>query len=264
MLKKIILFCTTALLLSACTTTVTTRAPAKHNLTIQHNLTAAGYNVQLGMAYLQQGDVQRAKSKLLLAHAQAPTWAPANDALAYYFETTGDMQKAQHYYVKAVDINPKAGAPQNNYGTFLCRTGHYQQAEQHFIIATQDTNYINTAAAYENAGLCALKIPDTAKATGYFQQAIKQDPRRATSFLELAQLDFKQNNIAQAQQDFNQYLQLTPNLDAEALWLGIRLARAMHNSALASSYILQLQNKYPNSFEYRQLRASQPLPQPKV
>jgi type IV pilus assembly protein PilF len=128
----------------------------------------------------------------------------------------------------------------------------------------QDTNYVNTAEAYENAGLCAMQVPDDVKATNYFQRAIQQDPRRAIAFLELAQINFKQNNFTQAQQYFNNSLNLTPRPDAEGLWLGVRLAHEMHDKTAAERYTLSLQNEYPNSYEYRQLRISQPLPMPKV
>lgn len=228
------------------------------------NMTAAGYNVQLGMSYLQQGDVTRAKRKLLLALQQAPNWAPAQDAMGYFYETTGDTPRAQQYYLSAVNINPAAGAPQNNYGTFLCRTGRYQEADQHFARAVQDSSYVNTAAAYENAGLCALQIPDNAKALAYFQKAVQQDPKRATSYLEIAQLNFNQNNFAAAQSNYATYSQLTPNPSAEALWLGVRLARQAKDQATENRDTLLLQMKYPNSAEYKQLIATRHLPTPQV
>ena len=149
---------------------------------------AADMNVQLGIAYLQQGYTVRAKSKLLLALRQAPHWPPALDAMAYYLEMTGDNALAQQYYKKALYFAPQEGRSQNNYGAYLCRTGQYSRAIDHFIKAVQDPNYIETAEAYENAGLCALKIPNNALAEQYFLKAIRLDPHRETSMLELAHL----------------------------------------------------------------------------
>jgi type IV pilus assembly protein PilF len=247
------------LVLTACSTN--TMAPVSEANTrtaaaTALNPTAANYNVQLGVGYLQQGDVQRAKQKLLLALDQAPTWAPAQDAMAYYLENTGDDQGAEKYHQRALDLDPKSGAVQNNYGTFLCRTGHYQAAVQHFILATQDPQYLNTAEAYENAGLCARKIPDDVNAAVYLQKAIQQDPRRANAYLELAQISFNQNNYSVAQQYLDHYAALTPNMGPEGLWLGIRLARQANDNTTAGRYVLILQSKYPNSVEYRQLKAA--------
>lgn len=245
------------LFLAACsTTTLHHQQASQKNLSSEKNPTAADYNVQLGMSYLNQGDIQRAKQKLLLAEKQAPQSAQTLDAMAFFSENTGDNQKAQQYYLQAITVAPKDGSAQNNYGTFLCRTKQFQQADQHFMLAVQDPNYLKTAEVYENAGLCAMQIPDNAKALTYFQKAIAQDPRRAMAYLELGQLTYQQRNYPQAQQYFDSYAKLKSDLGPEGLWLGIRLARKLNDAASAGRYALLLQSEYPHSQEYRELLAA--------
>jgi type IV pilus assembly protein PilF len=128
---------------------------------------AASFNIQLGMGYLKQGDRPRAKKKLLSALKQAPESPDVNAAMAYYFEKTDEMDQAQKYYLKALSLSKNSGAQLNNYGTFLCRQAKYEKAESYFLKAVKDEQYINTAGAYENAGLCALAIPDNDKAKLY-------------------------------------------------------------------------------------------------
>lgn len=241
--------------LTACTTTTTEKLPVKPAKS------AADYNLELGMSYLQQGDMQRAKHKLLTALQQSPDSAKANEAMGYFQETTGDKQAAGNYYLKAVQLNPKSGRAQNNYGTFLCRSGRYQEAEQHFLMALQDASYLNTAQVYENAGLCALSVPDDAKALAYFSKAVAQDSRLSTSWLELGQITYRQANYKLAQQYLNQYMQMVAEPSAEALWLGIRVARQLNDANDAGKYTLELQGKHPNSAEYREfLKTQKQLP----
>lgn len=142
---------------------------------------AALYNTQLGLAYLNQGQRVRAKSKLLRALRQAPQAAAVNAAMAYFWELSGELQLARIYYQRALWNAPKNGMQLNNYGAFLCRIGEYQQAEQYFLRAVRDTNYPNTAMIYENAGLCALAMADYVKAKQYFIQALRHDPARKQS-----------------------------------------------------------------------------------
>lgn len=262
MLKKILLITLSSLVLSACTsTTSTSEAPEVNEAKNRAN--AASYNVELGMGYLRQGDVQRAKSKLLLALQQAPDWAPAQQAMGYFLLNTGETQRAEEYYKRAIAINPQSGAAQNNYGVYLCRIGRYQEADRHYMLAVQDPSYVNTAEAYENAGLCALQARNANKALGYFQKAVQQDPKRPTSLLELAQIYYQQNNIGLAQRYFTNYASLAANnMGPDGLLLGVRLARKVNNTALAQQYTLQLQNNYPNSNEYRQLIATTPRKMP--
>lgn len=249
-------------LLTACSTTSAPMRDEEADVTVgattsQSNATAANYNVQLGVGYLQQGDVQRAKRKLLTAMDQAPDSPQTQDAMGYFMETTGEQQSAEKFYQKAIALNPQAGSVHNNYGSYLCRLKRYKEADQQFQLAVQDVNYLNTATAYENAGLCAMQMPDYNKAAGYLQKAVLQDPHRANSFLQLGEINYKQGNYSVAQQNINQYFQLMSDPGPEALWLAVRLARSQNDNSTAGRYAIMLQTKYPNSDEFKQLRASQ-------
>jgi type IV pilus assembly protein PilF len=191
-----------------------------------NNQTAAHYNVQLGIAYLQRGDIQRAKHKLLTALEQAPNWAPAQDAMGYFLMKTGDMQSAEPYFLRAIALAPNAGSAQNNYGIFLCRNKRYQEANQHFMLAVQDKNYLNTAEAYENAGLCALESPQPQMAENYLLKAVAQDPRRSVALLELVKIYLKQQQYKQAQAYLNAYRHLNGS-DAISLGLAEQIAKGM-------------------------------------
>lgn len=255
MKKNIFTFGLISLLLTACSS-ITSNEPVKTTAT----KSAADYNVELGMGYLQQGDTARAKQKLLTAIEQQPYSAQAHDAMGYFLDNTGDSKSAESYYKNALALDSKSGAVQNNYGTYLCRHGRYQEAEQHFMLAVQDTNYLNTAGAYENAGLCAMQVPDLVKARDYFNQAVQHDPKRPLSWLELGEISYQQNKYQEAQQALSRYMQLTAEPGPEALWLGVRIARQLGDNTTAGNYTLTLQSKYPNSAEYKQLLAS---PKPK-
>jgi type IV pilus assembly protein PilF len=167
----------TLLIVPLTTCTTVTRKP---------NAEAAKYNLQLGLAYLKHGDVARAKSKLLLALHENPNDPIILDAMGYFFELTHDLKIAQRYYLQAIKIMPNAGAVHNNYGTYLCRHGYYRKAIEHFLLATKDINYLHVAAAYKNAGLCALKIQDKKLAREYLQKAIQNDPSEISVIAKLA------------------------------------------------------------------------------
>ena len=163
------------------------------NVTPQ-NQHAASYNIDLGLGYLQEGDLARAKHKLLLAEQQAPRNPAVQDAMAYFLERTGEPQRAAEYYQRAIQLAPKSGKVQNNYGTFLCRQGQYQAAISHFKLALQDPSYLYPAQVYENAGKCALKIPDKNLARAFFQQALQQDPQSKRALQELANLGYNRTS----------------------------------------------------------------------
>lgn len=154
----------------------------------EKKLNAAKINTQLGIAYLEKKDVHRAKQKFLLALDEAPNLPEAWYSMGFFLESTGDKEKAKDYYLKAIKLAPNRGDTQNNYGTFLCRSGDYQGAIQYFLLAVKDPDYLETASAYENAGLCAMKIPNKALAIKYFSMALEQDHDRYVSLQELQKI----------------------------------------------------------------------------
>lgn len=170
----------------------------------------ARINANLGMAYLEQKNVQRAKQKLLLALSQAPEIPEPWYSMAYFHEATGNIEEAGKYYSKAVEIAPDRGDTQNNYGTYLCRIGHYKESIQHFMLAAKAPTYLDPAAAYENAGLCSMKIKEYQNAANYFNQALLKDPARKISMLNLAAADVKLGRYQQAKSMLFQYSLVAP------------------------------------------------------
>jgi type IV pilus assembly protein PilF len=205
-IKRLTILLLCATLLTACSTvggSGNTAAEAKKKK-------IAGINIELGMGYLEEKNIQRAKEKFLEALDADPDLPEVQYSLAYFYEVTGDLQQANIYYLKAIALAPNRGDTQNNYGTYLCRRGEYRKSVDHFNIAWRDPTYLDTAGAYENAGLCALKIPDTNHALTYFNHAILQDANHPVSLINAAELEYKQGNYSAARQRLNEYLAIAP------------------------------------------------------
>ncbi len=132
---------------------------------------ASQAQMALGLAYLEQHDFVQAKRQLLAATRSAQHSAVAWDALAYYWEQTGEASLAEHYYRKALALNPREAAIHNNYGVFLCRQTRYTEAIQHFLQAAHDPEYLNPAKAYHNAAFCAQQQEKGALASLYERKA---------------------------------------------------------------------------------------------
>lgn len=130
---------------------------------------AAQINIKLGLYYLQQHNLVQAKTKLLLALAQAPNNVLAHDAFGYFLETSeGDFAGAEKYYRQALTLalhesgnapnNDSSGIAHNNYGAFLYRQHRCTGALTQFDLAASNPNYLNTANAHINAQLATACI----------------------------------------------------------------------------------------------------------
>lgn len=207
---------------------------------------AASYNTQLGYAYLKNGDRSRAKKKLFLALSQDPKSPTVNAAIAFFMEKSGDMVNAQSYYQKALALAPSGGAQLNNYGAFLCRRGEYRQAEVYFQKAINDIQYSNTAAAYENAGLCVLAIPDNVAAAKYFTKALEHDPSRQQSLYELVNLEMKQEHNEKALTYLQKYADFSSN-DRALLTLAANVAHKAGKIEIEASYLSRLKTNFSDN-----------------
>ncbi len=210
---------------------------------------AAMVNVELGLGYLSQGQVARAKTKLLHAVKLAPKLPETHSALAHFWEMVGEMKDAESEHKKAIKLS-ETGAVYNNYGAYLCRRGRYKEADKAFHQAIEDKNYSRTAEVYENAGLCALKASDMTKADEYLSAAFRRDPGRVSALIELSRLQLDRGNVVVAKQLLEQYKKSAePN--ARSLWLGIQIAKRMNDDNAVASNALVLKNLFEDSPEYQ-------------
>jgi len=216
--------------------------------------TAAEINAQAASDLLRQGNPELALQKVLAALEQDPELPRAYDVAGRIYEQSGQSELAGKYFNRAVSLAPEDPSIVNNYGQHLCRLGDFKQAEQQFLhVATTHQGRIK-AAAYANAGLCAVRIPDFDRAAQYFRAALEISPNLAIAYYQLARVYFEKKRYPQARRNFESYQrygQHTP----DTLWLGLRIERALGNSSQADTYSQILQSRFPNSEQAR--RASE-------
>ena len=164
MLKPLLFFCLFCLInLTSCTT--------------QTNPEAASLNTKLGIAYLKADQFSKAKEKLLLAEQEDPHSPEALGSLAYFYEITHHIKTANSYYYQSIKHGSQSASLINNYAVFLCKQKQYALAISYFLKAANLTSNLNPAETYENAGLCALKIPDKIQANSFFRLAAQNAPQ---------------------------------------------------------------------------------------
>ena len=89
---------------------------------------AAAANLQLGSAYLQQGNLPIAKDKLERAVKQAPRDPAVHGMLAMLYHRLGDDKRAEREYRTALSLAPRDPEQLNNYAVFLCDVGASMKA----------------------------------------------------------------------------------------------------------------------------------------
>lgn len=211
---------------------------------------AAEANVQLGIAYLREGRMADAMEKLKKALDQQADLPAAHAAIAVLYERLGEADMAEQHYRRALSLAPKDSQGHNNYGQFLCRRGQLERAQQHFHKAVANPLYATPEAAYTNAGLCALKVPDQRIAEEYFRKALASNPLYPYALLQMLKLSHDQQEFLRARAYLQRYQEVARQTP-ESLWYGIRVEHALGDKDLVSSYALHLKNNYPDAPQTR-------------
>ncbi|HET6655018.1 MAG TPA: type IV pilus biogenesis/stability protein PilW [Gammaproteobacteria bacterium] len=210
---------------------------------------AARYNVQLGVAYMQQGRLDLALQKLQRALKQDPNLASANTAIARLYERRGNTDLAARYYQRALDIAPQDPKVQNAYGVFLCRHDQVAESEAYFLAAARDPDYATAEAAYTNAGICLLKIDEKAKAEADFRQALQVEPDYAEALWQLARLSYDEGKYLQTRAFLQRFMAHTRSPQPEVLWLAARTEQALGADTEAHKFARRLMARFPRSAE---------------
>lgn len=212
---------------------------------------AALLNVELGRNYLAQGYTERAKKKFLHALELMPNLAEAHSGIGYFWEVVGENHEAEKHYKKSISLGKGNGQFYNQYAVFLCERERYTEANKNFILAANDKLYTKTAEVYNNAGLCALKYKDHAKANQYLTKAFHYDPRKIELLLELAKLSIEQHELNLAERHLHQFYQANNHKPtAQYLLLSIKVSKILGQKDKVASQALLLKNLFPNSAEY--------------
>lgn len=114
--------------------------------------------LQLGLAYLAQGDLTAARKNLEKAVEADPQDYRTQLGMAFYAQRIGENSAAEQRYQQAMKLAPGNGTVLNNYGAFLCSLGQYVSAQQQFSAAALLPDYGQVADSLENAGYCFLRL----------------------------------------------------------------------------------------------------------
>ncbi len=248
-LAIVLLACT----LAACVTNTKDGGKPLKGEDPQH--TAAKYNVQLGTAYLQQGNYPLAKEKLERSLKQNPRDPDVHTSLALMYDRTGDQKLADRHYREALRLAPDKPAVINNYAVYLCKSGRVDEGVERFKAVAASKFYQTPEVALTNAGVCLRSAKRIDEAQASFVSAIKARPNYSEATVQLASLHLERNQVAEARKVVDTYIDaFKPNPDV--LLSAVSVARAAKDRMAEEKYSRALRLEFPDSAQARALKRS--------
>ena len=219
------------------------------------NNDAARYNTRLAAAYLDRGEPDLAMEKVEKALEQDDEFAEAYLVKGMILARAEEYGEADDYYEDAVRYGKDNHAILGNVAAYWCERGRYRDGEKLFLEVARQPTYARPAVAYANAGLCARRVPDMARAEQHFRKALELEPAYRLALWHMASLSLDQGEHLAAR-GFLQRLEGVQRLGPDGLFLGVRIERALNDVAAARRYADILLRDFPESEEARRLAKS--------
>jgi len=207
---------------------------------------AAKYNVELGIAYMERGELAVAKEKLERAVKESPRDPEVHSALALLEERLGNLAETDRQYHEALRLAPNDPDIANNYAVYLCRTHRVDEGVKQLLATARNPLYSTPEAAYTNAAVCLRGEHRYGEAKRALESALALRPGFGEAVFQLADLEMQQGEFTAARARIDHYVEVftaTPDL----LLLGVRISKALHDPVGQQHYEQRLRVDFPNS-----------------
>jgi type IV pilus assembly protein PilF len=216
---------------------------------------AARINLQLGVGYLQEGNLAIAKEKLERARSEDGSNPEIHGAMALLDERLGNDKDADKEYRTALQLAPRDPSMLNNYAVFLCSHERHEEGVRYFEQAAANPLYRSPWAAYTNAGVCLRAAHRDSEAAQRFARALRSNPAYAEAVYQASDLDYSQQKYADARLRIDVFL-LSNAATPDLLLLAYRIAQAQSDGDAQERYGSRLTREFPSSEQAHALAAS--------
>jgi len=213
---------------------------------------SADIHMQLAVGYYQQGRSAVALDEIKKVITAEPNNADAYGVRALIYMGMGQAELARDNFERALKLAPANPDVANNYGSFLCDAGKVPQALAYFDAALRNPAFDAPAKALNNAGSCAIKIKDYARAEDYLLRALKLTPDLPETNANLARVYYERRDYVRAG-FFITRLGKTAKMEsvtADVLWLAIKVQHKLGDAGAEEGWATQLRRHYSGSSEY--------------
>jgi type IV pilus assembly protein PilF len=215
--------------------------------------TAAKYNIQLGTAYLQQGNYAVAREKLERSLKQNPRDPDVHTSLGLLYDRTSEPKLADKHYREALRLAPENPDIINNYAIYLCKSGRVDEGVERFSTVAASKYYRTPEVALTNAGVCLRGAKRLDEAQRKFLGAIKARPNYSEATVQLVSLHIERSQFVEARKVVDTYLgAFRPNPDV--LFAAVNVARAAKDKMAEEKFSRALRMEFPESAQARALK----------
>jgi type IV pilus assembly protein PilF len=208
----------------------------------------ARIRLELAAKYFENGQATVALDEVKQALVTDPTYADALNMRGLIYMQLNDLPQAEDSFRRALAMRPNDANLLHNYGWLACRLKRYADADQQFDKALANPAYVAKSKTLMAKGLCQSGAGKVEDAEQSFLKSYQLDAGNPVVSYHLASLMFRRQELTRAQF----YIRRLNNgnyANAESLWLGIKVEKALGDNVAMQQLADQLRKRFPESAE---------------
>ncbi len=208
----------------------------------------ARIRLELAKGYFEQGQTTVALDEVKQALHIDPGYGAAHNLQGLIFMRLNEPRLAEASFQQALRISARDADTLHNLGWLYCQEARYEEALRQFGLALQVPNYTAAAKTWMAQGVCQARAGRLQAAEDSLARSFELDAGNPITNYNLALLLHQRGEHARAQ-FYIRRLNNSELANAESLWLGIKVERALGNREALGQLADQLRRRFPESPE---------------
>lgn len=215
----------------------------------------AAVRLELAQGYFSRGQFNTALDELKMALQAKPDMRDAINLRGLIYGAMGENQLAEEAFRRALVVYPNDPDTLHNYGWFMCQQQRWQTADSLFDQALAQSTYRAPSRTLLAKGVCEARAGRMLVAEKTLARAFELDPGSPAVAVNLAEVLYRNRELERARFYVRRVNAQPEQVNAQSLWLQLRIERKMGNAAQVEDLGLHLRRKYPQSPETQALDA---------
>ena len=208
----------------------------------------ARIRLELASSYFEAGQTNVALDEVRQAIATDANYADAYNLRGLIYLRLNDHAQAEESFRRALSLKPQDSSIVHNHAWLLCQQQRYAEADKQFERVLSNPAYPARSKTLMAQGLCQERAGQPAQAEASLLKAYELDARNPIVAYNLSSL-LSQRGEHQRAQFYIRRLNNSEWANAESLWLGIKIERALGDSIAFEQLASQLVKRFPESRE---------------
>lgn len=208
----------------------------------------ARIRLELASRYFEAGQTEVALDEVKQALAINPAYADGYNLRGLIYMRLNEYPQAEDSFRRALGVRNGDPGILHNYAWLLCEQARYSEADQQFEKVLASPKYDSKNRTLMVQGICQKRAGKNQKAELTLLKAYELDATNPIVAYNLSSLLLDRGEFSKAQA----YIRRVNNSElsnAESLWLGIKVERALGDAVAQRQLGSQLSRRFPESRE---------------